>query len=88
MNVLNIKIVNSPLEAPNYNKDGDWEGLTLQKCIVVCDGMEGGNPSVDLQLVDESGKKYVAMITGSLLESAGSVIAGVKHRKPHDPCKN
>lgn len=36
--------------------------------MVIRDGTNKGNPSVDLLLVDENGQKYVVGLTGQLLK--------------------
>ena len=54
----------------NYNQ---WNprplGLTIEKAVIVQNGTVGGNSTVDLILVDETGKQYVAMVTGNLLKA-------------------
>lgn len=64
--------------APKYSDDVTL--LKIDTCIVVKNGTVDGNPSVDLQLTDENGKKYVVMATGGIIESIGSVVAGVRQR--------
>lgn len=43
--------------------------LNLEKAVIVQNGTVAGNPTVDLILVDETGKKYVALITARLLQA-------------------
>ena len=47
----------------------DYLPLEIMKAVVVQDGTEAGNPTVDLVLVDEKGQRYVLMITGRLLKA-------------------
>ncbi|MEO0797465.1 MAG: hypothetical protein AAFX93_20115 [Verrucomicrobiota bacterium] len=86
MHSLNIKVADSVDSAPNYNQEGNWTAVTLHSCLVVPNGTQLGKPTVDLQLTDKQGKKYVAMITGDLLIQAGAVIKGVADRP--DPQSN
>lgn len=74
MNALTIQICASYKEAPNYKENGEgFKHVTLKKGIVVRDGMENGNDSIDLQFVDEEGNKFVAMTTAKLLKSLTDV---------------
>lgn len=48
------------------------EGFTaveIDTVVVVQQGTESGNPTVDLVLKDAAGNKYVVMVTGNLLKS-------------------
>lgn len=42
--------------------------INIEKAVVIRDGTNKGNPSVDLLLVDENGQKYVVGLTGLLLK--------------------
>jgi hypothetical protein len=42
--------------------------IEIVKAVVVQNGTQSGNPSVDLILVDEKGQHYAMMITGRLLK--------------------
>lgn len=42
--------------------------LTITKAVVVQNGTEQGNPTVDLVMQGEDGQKYVVMVTGNLLK--------------------
>lgn len=66
--VLSMEIKKSPEEAPNYKQEGGWIQANLDKAIVVHNGMESGNSTVDLQFTDEKGNKYMCMVTGRLLK--------------------
>lgn len=69
MNTINIDVCDSPEQAPNYNKDGKGiKGAKLIKVIVVRNGTEAGNDTVDLQFEDQDGNKYVAMVTARILK--------------------
>lgn len=43
--------------------------LKITDTVVIEKGTVNGNPTVDLVLVDESGKKYVTTLTGNLLRT-------------------
>lgn len=45
----------------------EYTGLRIEKAVVVQKGTTEGHSTVDLVLVDETGKKFVTMITGRLL---------------------
>ena len=74
MNHLELQICKSPSEAPVYREG--FTAVQLVKAVVVNNGTEDGNPTVDLVLLDAKGNKYVAMITGRLLKSVTQAIGG------------
>lgn len=75
MQTLNIKIFNSPAEAPNYNTNGEGvKAATVKEAVIVRNGTQGGNPTVDLVFEDDKGQKYVAMLTGRLLKTVTDVL--------------
>jgi len=76
-NNVKITIAQSIDEAPTYGEE--TIPLVIEKCIIVKDGMVSGKPSVDLQMVDPEGKKYLVMATGSILEMVAQTIRSVKH---------
>lgn len=43
--------------------------IEVQKVIVVRNGTQAGNATVDFVLQDETGQRFVFMITGNLLKS-------------------
>ncbi len=43
--------------------------IEVKQVVVVRKGTEAGNPTVDFLLQDESGQRYVFMVTGNLLKS-------------------
>lgn len=45
----------------------EYTGLRIEKAVIVQEGTTEGHSTVDLILVDETGKKFVTMITGRLL---------------------
>ena len=65
--------------APRYEKS-EWGELSIDKAIVTEQGTMGKLPIVDLQLTDEKGKKYFAMITGRLIIGLGDACKGVMLR--------
>ena len=50
-------------EAPQFTS------LRIEGAVIVRKGTQEGNSTVDFVLVDETGKKYVVMITGNLLKA-------------------
>lgn len=43
--------------------------VEIEKVVVVREGTQAGNATVDLILKDEQGNKFVVMVTGNLLKS-------------------
>lgn len=43
--------------------------IEIKEVVVVLNGTQGGNSTVDFILEDESGQKFVFMVTGNLLKS-------------------
>lgn len=43
--------------------------IEVKEVVVVRKGTQGGNATVDFLLEDESGQRYVFMVTGNLLKS-------------------
>lgn len=75
---FNVVLHDSPAEAPKYGEDVTL--LRIDAALVVGKGMESGAPSVDLQMTDAAGRKFLVMTTGSLLEMLGGAIAGKRQR--------
>jgi hypothetical protein len=48
---------------------GEYLPVRIDHVVVVREGTEMKNPTVDFILVDPSGQKYVVMVTGNLLKS-------------------
>jgi len=70
MQSIIIKKCKTVAEAPNYSKDlPEFKSAELKKAIIVENGMESGEATVDLQFEDQDGNKYTAMITGTLLKA-------------------
>lgn len=70
--VLDMKIAENPDEAPNYTEE--FKLVKLDKAIVVCQGTVEGNPTVDLQMSDAAGNKYLIMATGGIIEALGIAV--------------
>ena len=47
----------------------EYKAIEIEKVVVVRKGTVAGNPTVDLVLKDESGQKFVCMVTANLLKS-------------------
>ena len=77
-NNIAIQIVKGVEDAARYNKP--WKALRITKCVIVPKGTVGGNPTVDILMVDENSNQYVALVTGSILENLTGAIAGVRQR--------
>jgi hypothetical protein len=73
-----VQILDSVAEAPKYGTDVTL--LRIERALVVGKGMKSGAPSVDIQMVDGEGRKFLVMTTGSLLEVLGGAIAGKRQR--------
>lgn len=68
-NNIAIKIANTVEEAPDYKKLGGWQHADCKTAVIVRNGTEGGNDTVDLQFTDEKGNKFVAMLTANILKT-------------------
>ena len=77
-NSVSVEIVDSPDDAPNY--ENDFTILKMKKCIVVGKGTVEGNPTVDIQLTDKNGKKFLIMATGGIMEMISGAVAGKRSR--------
>lgn len=64
---LEIEIFNSPLEAPNYNKEENVIACEFKKAVIVRNGTTKGKSTVGIILIDKNGNKYIAMTTGKLV---------------------
>ena len=75
-----MEIVDTPNDAPNYREDPKWTGLEVTKCVIVDKGTQEGRPTVDIQLEDKDGKKYVAMATGKIISMIASTVDMIEKR--------
>jgi hypothetical protein len=75
---VNVQILDKPEDAPNYDESVTM--LKVDKALIVCNGTVSGKPTVDLQMVDADGKKYLVMATGGIMEMLGSSVAGARQR--------
>lgn len=48
---------------------GEYKPIKISQAVVVRNGTEAGRPTVDFVLTDETGQKYVVMLTGALVNS-------------------
>lgn len=72
-NSLDITVCKDPTDAIrqgfNYRQPV-FKPIDIDRVVVVQNGTEAGNPTVDLILQDPAtGQKYVVMVTGRLLKS-------------------
>lgn len=81
-NSVTLKIVDSPSEAPDYKKlEEEYTLLQMKYCYVIANGTQEGNVTVDIQLVDEHGKKYVIMATGRIINM---IAIAINSKQPED----
>jgi hypothetical protein len=78
-NSLAIKLCDSPEEAPVYRRP-EYLLAKLTTAQIVGKGTRDGNPTVDFIFQDEKGQKYVAMLTGGLVENLAAAVLGMKQR--------
>lgn len=78
-NSLTLLLADSPAEAPSYNLP-EYRLANLTTAQIVGRGTVNGNPTVDFIFEDEAGQKYVAMLTGGLVENLAGAILGMKQR--------
>jgi len=52
-----------------YRKEDGYDAIEIDKVVVVQNGTEQGNSTVDLIMVDANAKKSVVMITGKLIKT-------------------
>lgn len=83
VNDLTIKLADAPEEAPSYNKP-EFLMANLTTAQIVGKGTARGNPTVDFIFEDEKGQKYVAMLTGGLVENLAAAVLGMKQRTRRD----
>jgi hypothetical protein len=77
-NNISVEVKESISEAPTYDKE--WIQAKIDKAIIFKGGTTSGKPTVDLQLSDRKGKKYLVMATGGILEMVMAAIQGAKER--------
>lgn len=80
---INVKIVDEPLEAPSYGDDTKL--LRVNEAIVVGKGTVNCLPTVDIQMTDADGNKYLVMATGAIVEMLAGVIAGKRQSTEEKP---
>lgn len=78
-NSLTILLADSPDEAPKYNAP-EYRFANLKTAQIVGRGTTSGNPTVDFIFEDETGQKYVAMLTGGLVDNLAAAVRGMKQR--------
>lgn len=76
---LALELHDKPEDAPKYNQP-EHLYAKLAKALVIGRGTVLGNPTVDLVFEDEKGQKYVAMITGGLIENLAGAVRGMRQR--------
>lgn len=71
MNNLKVVICEdaSDAVAKGHVYDTGYSPIEVHQVVVVKNGTTAGNPSVEFVMVDQSGNKFVVMLTGRLLKS-------------------
>ena len=71
MNHLDIVVCKDADDAisKGYVYRAPIKGAEIEKVVVVQEGTEGGNSTVDLLIRDEEGNQFVIMLTGRLVKS-------------------
>lgn len=69
---LAINVHGCPDDAPKYESDTTL--IRLERALVVRNGTAEGKSTVDLQCVDENGKKFVIMATGRIMRGLAQTI--------------
>jgi len=78
---IKISVVDSPSDAPNYSRDmPDVRAASITEAIVVDKGTRKRKPTVDLRFCDQDGNKYVAIMSGQLVEGIAAAIVGRRER--------
>jgi len=74
MQNINLKLFDSPEEAPNYGPPKIDAKIT--EMVLVANGTKEGNATVDVLFTGADGKEYVAMITANLLHMVCGALTG------------
>ena len=72
MNHLDISVCQDAEEAQARGfiyRQPEFKAIEIERVVVVRNGTEEGNSTVDLVLVNELGEKFVVMLTGRLIKS-------------------
>ncbi len=81
MQHVDIKIVDTPDDAPNYRRDQPHvKAAKLKSAVIVCNGTTTGRPSVDLVFTDDEGNTFVAMTTAGLVDGIAAAARGAVQR--------
>lgn len=78
-NDINIVLADTPTDAPNYTAP-EYQAANLKTAVIVGQGTVSGKPTIDFVFEDANGQKYIAMLTGALLESVAAASEGMKQR--------
>lgn len=74
-NAVKMEIAETPAQAPNYG--AAHTRLVIKNCIIVKGGTLSGKPTVDLQLEDENGDKFIVMATGGILQMVSAEVEAI-----------
>ena len=75
-NNLKVKVVHLD-DAPDYD-EAEWQAIDMTDTLVIKEGTIQGNPTVDFRFKDKAGKKYIAMMTGGIIQNLAAIIEGAK----------
>lgn len=82
-NILQMQVVSGPDQAPTYQSP-QYRAVEIELALIIKNGTQSGKPTVDLVLADESGNRYVVLITGALIQNLAAAIVGAGSEvKPH-----
>lgn len=70
---ISVQIAESVEAAPKYSEE--FKMVRADTVVIVPNGTKEGNPTVDIQLVDEEGNKYLIMATGKIMEMIGQMVS-------------
>lgn len=77
-NSVNVKIVDTPAEAPTYGEETKL--IRITDVLIVGKGTESGKPTVDIKMTDPVGNEYLVMATGAIIEAIGAAVTGKRTR--------
>jgi hypothetical protein len=72
--IVVCKDADDAVEKGHDYKKGETR-LNIKTAVIVQKGTEDGHATVDLVMIDEKGKKYVTLVTASLLKGLVKVCA-------------
>jgi hypothetical protein len=75
LNILPIKIYDDPSAAPHYQRDTpDVRTVNLVEAAIVLKGTVEGKSTVDLVFETQTGERFVALTTGTIVRMLATAI--------------